>query len=110
MVTHFEYFLIVVIGLFALCGDRRRAFVILQAVAYLLLQEALKGQMAQQVKKKEEKEQLESIPLIELLRLAAGDSQKEEQHKVCLHSSSWLLLNNGHSSSMIQITIGIHNL
>ena len=51
-------------------------------MAYLLLQEALKGQMAQQVKKKEEKEQLESIPLIELLRLAAGDSQKEEQDKV----------------------------
>ena len=66
--------------------------------------------MAQQVKKKEEKEQLESIPLIELLRLAAGDSQKDEQDKVCFHSSCWLLLNNGHSSSIIQITIGIHNL
>ena len=83
-----------------------------QAVAYLLLQEALKGQMAQQVKKKEEKEQLESIPLIELLRLAAGDSQKEEQDKVCFKSSDWLLdlLNNDVLSAMIQVTIGMHNL
>ena len=48
--------------------------------------------MAQQVKKKEEKEQLENIPLIELLRLAAGDSQKEEQDKVCFQSSGWLLI------------------
>ena len=53
--------------------------------------------MAQQVKKKEEKEQLESIPLIELLRLAAGDSQKEEQDEVWFQNSGWLLINNGHS-------------
>ena len=51
----------------------------------MLIQEALKSQMADKVRKQEEQEQLESMPLMELLRLVAGPSQREEVDRVrCL--------------------------
>ena len=41
--------------------------------------------MADKVRKQEEQEQLESMPLMELLRLVAGPSQREEVDRVrCL--------------------------
>ncbi len=60
-----------------------------QAAAYLLIKEALQAQMSQKVEK-EEKKEMEGIPLIELLRLAGGDSQKEEVEKVCILTRIWL--------------------
>ncbi len=45
----------------------------------MLIQEALKAQMSQKVKQREEKEQLEGMPLMELLRLAGAESQQEKQ-------------------------------
>ena len=42
--------------------------------------------MAEQVKKKEEEEQLEDMPLIELLRLVSGPSHRQEVDKV------WIIL------------------
>ena len=48
----------------------------------MLIQEALKSQMADKVRKQEEQEQLESMPLMELLRLVAGPSQREEVDRV----------------------------
>ena len=57
-------------------------FFLFQAVAYMLIQEALKSQMADKVRKQEEQEQLESMPLMELLRLVTGPSQREEVDRV----------------------------
>lgn len=55
----------------------------------MLIQEALKSQMADKVRKQEEQEQLESMPLMELLRLVAGPSQREEVDRVRCLVISW---------------------
>ncbi len=57
----------------------------LQAIAYLLIQEALKSQMGAAVRQRAEEEELEDMPLMELLRLVSGPSHREEVDRVSHH-------------------------